>query len=104
MPNQDAGFNAKTEGGSTFLQPSSQSDLPLDHWASHRPGDDVIPANAERIEWSSGLVLFQGTRHFLLISFETELEARRQAGRQLRLWWIELIEHERNSLDKSKTV
>ncbi len=43
-------------------------------------------------------------RHFPLISFETELEARRQAGRRLRLWRVDLIEHERNSLDKSRTV
>ncbi len=94
---------AKTERGSTFLQPSSQSDLPLNHWARHRPGDEVIPANAQCVEWSGGLVLFQGTRHFPLISFETEFEARRQAGRQW-LWQIELIEHERNSLDSSRTV
>ncbi len=49
-------------------------------------------------------MLFQGTRHYPLISFEMELEARRQAGQQLRLWRAELIEHERNSLDSSRTV
>ncbi len=103
-PNQSADSKAKTEKGSTFLQPSAPSDLPLNHWAHHRPGDDVIPANAERVEWAGGLVLFQGTRHYLLISFETELEARRQAGRQLRLWRAELIDHECNSLDLSRTV
>ncbi len=103
-PNQSMDSKARRERGSTFLQPSSQSDLPLDHWASHRPGDEVVPANTERVEWASGLVLFQGTRHFPLISFETELEARRQAGRQLRLWRIELTEHEHNSLDSSRMV
>ncbi len=59
----------------------------------------MIPANAERVEWAGGLVLFQGTRHYPLIAFEMELEARRQAGQQLRLWRVELIEHERDSLD-----
>ncbi len=73
MPNQSADSKAKTERGLTFFQPSPQLDLPLDHWASYRSGDDVIPANAERVEWASGLVLFQGSRHFPLISFETEL-------------------------------
>ena len=87
-----------------FLQPSDPLDLPLDHWASYRPGDNVIPANAKRVKWAGGLVLFQGTRHYPLISFETELKAWRQVGRRLRLWRIELIEHERNSLDLSRTV
>ena len=67
MPNQSMESKVKTERGSTFLQPSSQSDLPLDHWASHRLGDDIKPANAESVEWAGGLVLFQGTRHYLLI-------------------------------------
>ncbi len=85
-PSQSADSKATAETGSTFLQPSTPSDLPLDHCAHHHPGDDVIPANAARIEWAVGLVLFQGTRHYPLISFETELIARRQAGQQLRLW------------------
>ncbi len=81
MPNQSVVSKAKTEKASTFLQPSAPSDLPLDHWAHNHQEDDVIPANTERVEWARGLVLFQGTRHFPLISFETELEARRQGGR-----------------------
>ncbi len=80
-PNQSMGFKPQMEKGSTFVQPSAPSDLPLDHWASHRPGDNMIPANTERVEWAGGLVLFQGTRHYLLISFEAEREARCQAGR-----------------------
>ncbi len=93
-----------TGGGPAVSQLPPQSDLPLDHWASHRPEDDTIPANAKHIEWAGGLVLFRGTRHFPLITFETELEARRQVGQQLRLWQTELIEHERQSLDVSRTV
>ncbi len=104
MPNQGVDSKAKTGRGPASLQSSSQWDLLLDHWASHRLGDDTIPANVERIEWAGGLVLFQSTRHFLLISLETELEARCQAGRQLRLWRTELIEHERRSLDAPRTV
>ncbi len=103
-PNQGVDSKAKAERGPAFLQPSSQSDLLLDHWASHCPGDDIIPANAERVEWAAGLVLFQGTRHFPLISFETELKARRQVGRQLRLWRTELIEHDHQSLDSLRMV
>ncbi len=64
----------------------------------------MIPANAERVEWAGGLVLFQGKRHHPLISFETEREARRQMGQSLQLWRVELIEHERDSLDSSRTV
>ncbi len=82
---------AKTGKGPAFAQPSAPSDLPLDYWASHRPGDDVIPSNAERFEWAGGLVLFQGTRHHPLISIEIELEARRQEGQSLWLWQTELI-------------
>ncbi len=48
--------------------------------------------------------LFQVTRHHPLISFEAECEARPQAGRRLRLWRLELIEHECNSLDSFRTV
>ncbi len=101
MPNQSVDSKAKTEKGSTFLQPLAPSDLPLDYWAHNCPGDNVIPANAKRVEWAGGLVLFQGTP---LILFETELEARHQAGRQLRLWQAELIEHECDCLDSSRMV
>ncbi len=103
-PNQSADAQAKLEKGPAFMQFSAPSDLPLDYWASCRPGDDVIPANAERVEWAGGLVLFQGTRHHPLISFETEHEARCQAGQRLRLWRAELIQHERDSLDSFRTV
>ncbi len=75
MPNQSADSKAKIEKGSAFMQPSAPSDLPIDYWANHPPGDDVIPANAKRVEWAGGLVLFQGTRHHPLISFEAEREA-----------------------------
>ncbi len=64
----------------------------------------MISANAERVEWAGGLVLFQGTRHHPLISFETEREARRQEGQSLRLWRTELIQHERVSLESLRTV
>ncbi len=56
------------------------------------------------MEWEGGLVLFPGTIHHPLISFETEQQAPRQAVHQLRLWWVELINHERQSLDASRTV
>ena len=49
-------------------------------------------------------MLFQGTRHHPLTSFETEPEARRQTGQSLQLWRVELIQHERDSLDSSRTV
>ena len=39
-------------------------------------------------------MLFRGTRHHTLISFETEWKARRQTGHQLRHWCVELINHE----------
>ncbi len=40
----------------------------------------------------------------LLISFEVEHQARRQVGQEIRLWWVELINHERRTLDESRTV
>ncbi len=98
-PNQSADAQAKPKEGAASAQPSTLSDLPLDYWARHRPGEDVIPANAERVECAGGLVLFQGTRHHPLILFEIEREARRQTGQSLRLWRAELIQHERDSLD-----
>ncbi len=98
-PNQSADSKAKTEKGPAFVQPSAPSDLSLDYWANYRPGDDVIPTTAEHVEWAGGLVLFQGSRHYPLILFETERETRRQAGQRLRLWRVELIRHERDSLD-----
>ncbi len=92
-PNKDSDPKVKAGGRSAVLRLLPQSDLPLDYWARYLPGDDTIPANSEHVEWGGGLVLFQGTRHFSLITFETELKARRQAGQQLRLWRAELIEH-----------
>ncbi len=103
-PNQSVDVQAKMDKGPAFAQPSTSSDHPLNYWASHRPGNDVIPANAERVEWAGGLVLFQGTRHHPPILFETEREARRQTGQSLRLWRTELIQHERDSLDSFRTV
>ncbi len=103
-PNQSVDAQSKTKKGAASAQPSTSSDLPIDYWACHRPGDDVIPANAERVEWASGLVLFQGTRHHPLISFEAEREARRQTGQSLRLWRLELIQHERDSLELLRGV
>ncbi len=94
----------KTEGGPPTSKSSPLSDLPLDYWANHRPGDGVIPANAERVQWEGGLVLFQGTRHHPLIAFEAQQETQRQAGHQLRLWRLELINYECQSLDASQTV
>ncbi len=64
----------------------------------------MIPANAKRVEWAGGLVLFQGTRHHPLISFEAERQAYHQMGQRLRLWRIELIQHERDSLDSLRGV
>lgn len=49
-------------------------------------------------------MLFCGTRDHPLISFEAEQQARHQEGQQLRLWWAELINHERQTLDESRTV
>ena len=95
-PNQSVDAPPKMKKGVASAQPSTSSDLPIDYWARHCPGDDVIPANAELVEWAGGLVLFQGTRHHPLISFETEREARRRTGQSLRLW--------RDSLDSFKAV
>ena len=103
-PNQSAGAQPKMKKGPASAQPSTSSDLPLDYWASHHPGDDVIPANAERVEWASDLVLFQGTRHHPLISFEIEREPRLQTSQSLRLWRAELIQHEHDSLDSFRAV
>ena len=77
---------AKTGKGSATAQPSTSSDLPIDYWANHHPGDDTIPPHAERVEWAGGLVLFQGTRHHPLLSFEAERQARHQASQRLWLW------------------
>ena len=103
-PNQSTNAQPKTKKGSASAEPSTSSGLLLDYWAAHHPGDDVIPANAKRVEWASGLVLFQGTRHHPLIWFKTEREARRQTGQSLRLWRLELIQNERDSLDSFRTV
>ncbi len=72
--NQSADSKAKMEKGPAVVQPSAPSDLPLDHWASYCPGDDVISAKAERVEWAGGLVLFQGTRHYPLISLRQSVK------------------------------
>ncbi len=77
---------AKTGKGSASAAPSTSSDLPVDYWANHHPGDDTIPAHAERVEWAGGLLLFQGTEHHPLLMFETDRQARRQTGQRLRLW------------------
>ncbi len=66
-PKQSEDAQAKTGKGSASAQPSTSSDLPIDYWADHHPGDDIIPTHAERVEWAGGLVLFQGTRHHPLI-------------------------------------
>ena len=68
---------AKTGKGSATTQPSTSSTLPIGYWANHRPGDDTIPPHAERVEWAGGLVLFRGTRHHPLLSFEAERQAQR---------------------------
>ncbi len=49
-------------------------------------------------------MLFQGTRHHPLLTFEVERQARRQMGQQLRLWRVELIQHERDCLDSLSAV
>ncbi len=103
-PNQSVDAQPKTKKGAASAQPSTSSDLPIDYWACHRPGDDVIPPNAKRVEWAGGLVLFQGTRHHPLISFEIEPEARRRTGQSPWLWRAELIQHERDSLDLLRGV
>ncbi len=63
MPNQGVDSKVKTGRGPAVSQPSSQSDLPLDHWANHRPGDDTIPANVEHVEWAGGPVAGALSRH-----------------------------------------
>ncbi len=94
----------KTGGRPPTFKPLPPSSQPLDHWANHCPGDDVIPAQAERVEWEGGLLLFCGTRDHPLVSFEAEQQARYQAGQQIRLWRVELINHERRTLDESRMV
>ncbi len=84
-PKQSADARPKSGKGSASAQPSTLSDLPIDYWANHRPGDDTIPADAERVEWAGGLVLYQGTRHHPLLTFEVERQARHQTGQRLRL-------------------
>ncbi len=54
-PNKSADAQAKPKKGVASAQPSTSSDLPLDYWARHRPGDEVIPANAEHVEWPSAI-------------------------------------------------
>ncbi len=100
------GKDAQVKAGkrSATARPSTSSDLPIGYWANHHPGDDTIPPHAERVEWAGGLVLFRGTRHHPLLSFEAEHQARRQANQRLRLWRVELIQHERNSLDSLRGV
>ncbi len=72
------GAQAKSGKGSATALPSTSTNLAIDHWANHRPGDDPIPLHAERVEWADGLVLFRGTRHHPLLSFEAERQARHQ--------------------------
>ncbi len=104
MSKQGKEAQAKTGKGSASAQPSTSSDLPIDYWVNHRPRDDPIPAHAECVEWAGGLVLFQGTRHHPLLTFEVECQARRQTGQRLRLWQVELIQHEHDSLDSLRRV
>ena len=40
---QGKAAQAKTGKGSATAQPSTSSDLPIDYWANHHPGDDTIP-------------------------------------------------------------
>ncbi len=79
------GAQAKIGKGSATMPPSTSSNLPIGYWANHHPGDDTIPPHAERVEWAGGLVLFRGTRHHPLLSFEAERQARRQADQRFRL-------------------
>ncbi len=100
------GKGAQTQSGrgsATALPPTSTPQA-IDHWANHRPGDGTIPPHAERVEWAGGLVLFQGTRHHPLLSFEAEHQARRQTDQRLRLWRAELVQHERESLNSLRGV
>ncbi len=82
---QSVDAQAKTGKGSASAQPSTSLDLPIDYWANHRPGDDTMLAHAKHVEWAGGLVLFQGTRHHPLLTFEVEHQARRQTGQRLQL-------------------
>ena len=43
---QSMDAQAKSKKGPASVQPLASSDLPLDYWTSHHPGDEVIPANA----------------------------------------------------------
>ncbi len=88
-PGKDA--QAKSGKGLATAPPSTSTDLPIGYWANYHPGDDTIAPHAERVEWAGGLVLFQGTRHHPLLSFEAEHQARRQANQRLRLWRAELV-------------
>ncbi len=100
------GKGAQTQSGrgsATALPPTSTSQAP-DHWANHRPGDGTIPPHAECVEWAGGLVLFRGTRHHPLLSFEAEHQAQRQTDQRLRLWRAELVQHERESLNSLRGV
>ncbi len=74
-PKQGKDAQAKTGKGSASAPPSTSSDLSVDYWVNHRPGDDTIPG---------GLVLFQGTRHHPLLTFEAKHQARRQTGQRLQ--------------------
>ncbi len=67
-PGKDA--QAKSGKGSAAALSSTSTDLPIGYWANHSPGDETIPSHAERVEWAGGLVLFRGTRHHPLLSFE----------------------------------
>ncbi len=74
------GAQAKSGKGSATAPPSTSANLPINHWANYRPGEDTIPPHAEHVEWAGGLVLFRGTKHHPLLSFEVERQARRQAN------------------------
>ncbi len=56
-PNKGLEPKAETGGGPSA---SPQSDLPLNHWAHHCPGDKLIPANAEHVEWQVAWCSFEG--------------------------------------------
>ncbi len=95
------GKGAQTQSGkgsATALPPTSTT-LATDHWANHRPEDGTIPPHAECIEWAGGLVLFRGTRHHPLLSFEAERQAQHQADQRLRL-----VQHDLESLDSLRSV
>ncbi len=98
------GTQTQSGKGSVTALPRTSTTLAIDHWANHRPGDGTIPPHAECVEWAGGLVLFRGTRHHPLLSFEAEHQARCQADQRLRLWCAELVQHERESLDSLRGV